>query len=93
MSSRDYSEAGGRDRTLDTANEFVAQPVLDEDTHAPVDTDTLMTAEIPLNADSADANTAEASGAPAALYVPACGVLCDLFWWARPASSNPPRKR
>jgi hypothetical protein len=20
---------------------------------------------------------------PAALYFPACGVLCDAFWWAR----------
>ena len=20
---------------------------------------------------------------PAAVYVPACGVLCDIFWWAR----------
>jgi hypothetical protein len=22
-------------------------------------------------------------------YIPACGTLCDAFWWARP--SQPPR--
>jgi hypothetical protein len=26
---------------------------------------------------------------PPAVYVPACGVLCDIFWWARrPANTN-----
>jgi hypothetical protein len=33
----------------------------------------------------------EPAAAPAPLYMPACGVLCDLFWWARPAGSAPRR--
>jgi hypothetical protein len=28
-----------------------------------------------------------AENPPAAVYVPACGVLCDIFWWARGASA------
>jgi hypothetical protein len=34
---------------------------------------------------------AEPAAAPEPLYMPACGVLCDLFWWARPAASAPRR--
>jgi hypothetical protein len=37
-----------------------------------------------------DTKTAARDSAPAAthveppeIYVPACGVLCDIFWWAR----------
>ncbi len=27
-----------------------------------------------------------ASGEPPKLYFPACGALCDIFWWARRSS-------
>jgi hypothetical protein len=27
-----------------------------------------------------------ASGEPPKLYVPACGALCDILWWARRSS-------
>jgi hypothetical protein len=28
---------------------------------------------------------------PPKIYIPACGVLCDVFWWARrdPAAEQP----
>jgi hypothetical protein len=26
------------------------------------------------------------SGEPPKLYLPACGALCDIFWWARSSS-------
>jgi hypothetical protein len=31
------------------------------------------------------------SSEPPKIYVPACGVLCDIFWWARrdPSSEEP----
>jgi hypothetical protein len=31
---------------------------------------------------------------PPKIYVPACGVLCDIFWWARrdPAPEEPAPK-
>ena len=25
----------------------------------------------------------EPAGGPLPVYLPACGVLCDIFWWAR----------
>jgi hypothetical protein len=30
---------------------------------------------------------------PPKVYLPACGVLCDIFWWARrnPPSPEPPQ--
>jgi hypothetical protein len=38
-----------------------------------------------------DAPAAEQAktGEPPALYLPSCGVLCDVFWWTRrkPASA------
>jgi hypothetical protein len=29
------------------------------------------------------ATASVASGEPAKLYLPACGALCDILWWAR----------
>jgi hypothetical protein len=29
---------------------------------------------------TADADSVE----PPRIYIPACGALCDIFWWARP---------
>jgi hypothetical protein len=29
------------------------------------------------------ASPRERSLGPRAVYLPACGVLCDIFWWAR----------
>ncbi len=26
---------------------------------------------------------------PPAAYIPSCGVLCDMFWWARRRSPTP----
>jgi hypothetical protein len=26
-------------------------------------------------------------GGPAPVYLSACGVLCDIFWWARPGAA------
>jgi hypothetical protein len=28
--------------------------------------------------------------APPKIYIPACGVLCDVFWWARRDSPAEP---
>jgi hypothetical protein len=38
---------------------------------------------MPLNSENKAADSIE----PPEIYIPACGVLCDIFWWARP---NPP---
>jgi hypothetical protein len=27
---------------------------------------------------------------PPRVYFPACGVLCDVFWWARRSPAEPP---
>jgi hypothetical protein len=32
---------------------------------------------------------ANSSATPPTAYIPACGTLCDAFWWARP--SRPPK--
>ena len=38
--------------------------------------------------DLSDAQSDSPLVAPA-VYVPACGVLCDIFWWARrPTNTN-----
>jgi hypothetical protein len=26
---------------------------------------------------------------PPAVYIPACGALCDIFWWARRENPSP----
>jgi hypothetical protein len=26
---------------------------------------------------------------PPKIYLPACGALCDIFWWARRTSESP----
>ena len=35
-----------------------------------------------------DRDEQKRSAEPPAVYFPACGVLCDVFWWAR----RPPEK-
>ncbi|HLX38200.1 MAG TPA: hypothetical protein VKR29_10375 [Candidatus Binataceae bacterium] len=29
---------------------------------------------------------------PPTVYIPACGALCDVFWWARRSPSTPPEE-
>lgn len=36
-------------------------------------------AEMPLNSEKEIADSVE----PPEIYIPSCGVLCDIFWWAR----------
>jgi len=36
--------------------------------------------------DRAWQSTTEASGQPASVFWPACGALCDIFWWVRGGS-------
>ncbi len=37
--------------------------------------------------DKTDSTTPSSRVEPPKIYLPACGVLCDVFWWAR---RNPP---
>jgi hypothetical protein len=39
-----------------------------------------------------DQTKSDQSSEPPKIYVPACGVLCDVFWWARrdPSPAEPP---
>jgi len=33
--------------------------------------------------DRVSQSTSETSAEPASVFWPACGALCDIFWWAR----------
>ena len=46
---------------------------LDELQKAPRDTDAAI----------ADNEVSARPAEPPKIYIPACGVLCDIFWWAR----------
>jgi|HubBroStandDraft_6_1064221.scaffolds.fasta_scaffold452508_1 hypothetical protein len=40
------------------------------------------TTAIPTASDMHLEQGGESSAQPSRLYIPACGVLCDAFWWA-----------
>jgi hypothetical protein len=37
-----------------------------------------------------DKNEAPKQVEPPEIYIPACGVLCDIFWWARREPASEP---
>jgi hypothetical protein len=45
--------------------------------------------QTPTAADVPRADSQMDPALPPTAYIPACGTLCDAFWWARP--SRPPK--
>ncbi len=37
-----------------------------------------------------ESNPPERRKSPPKVYLPSCGVLCDVFWWARRKDDPPP---
>jgi len=50
----------------------------------------IVVSELPTTPDTSPADASVERAEPPRVYLPACGALCDIFWWAR-RTPEPPK--